>query len=134
MTFQKSKSSDKLAFFWGGLCVFLPAMCVVPGLHLYFRIWDELRCTRLCLSLDLESLPTSAFHWEMQFFWQVTGTHTWTCMHAQMGASTVAAGVTSPQDGGVARGELCGQYPVLTFLYGTSAGWQLQFAGMMKQQ
>ncbi len=111
------KSGDKLVFFFSlfllGECVFYR---VVPRLHLHFRIWDELGCARLWLSLDLESLPTSVFLWEMQLFWQVTGTHTWTCIRAQMEASAVAAGVTSPQDGGVARGELGGRCPAPSFL------------------
>lgn len=64
----------------------------------------------------LESLPVSVFLWEMWLFWQVTGTHTWTCIRAQMEASTVAAGVMSPQDSGVARGEQGGRCPALSFL------------------
>lgn len=69
-------------------CVFSAAMCSTPGTHLHFRIWDELGCARLCLSPDLGSLPTGASHfWEMRLlFWQVTGTHTWTRVRAQMGA------------------------------------------------
>lgn len=61
-----------------------------------------------------KSLPTSAFLWEVQLFWQVMGTHTWTCMHAQMEACVVAAGVTSPQDGGAGREEINVRCPALT--------------------
>lgn len=55
-----------------------------------------------------KSLPTSAFLWE------VMGTHTWTCMHAQMEACVVAAGVTSRQDGGAGREEINVRCPALT--------------------
>lgn len=109
---------------------------VFLGSLLYYLA--KMACTFLdiqrasCLFLNMKS-PELVFFWEVQLFWQVTGTHTWTCTHAQMEASAVAAGVMSPQDSGVARGDA---WPLVScsHILTKNFSWSTQFTVLMEHQ